>query len=474
MKRKVLKIGAMFMALILMISSETQYVFAKEREVKEDLAIGDIEINLTDNDIITVDKKLSVNELAVETDGDETVIYAPEEIQTLSMDDASTLYYGTVSGYLSQTGEYALYSVSLSAGDYLQARLTLPNNYEIDYDLVLYDSALAYIKASDYCTYLNETGTLEESIGYKATTDEQVYIGIFSILGGSDTEAYTLDFSITTNFSDNSEPNENANEAIALTLGTSGASVSNKLNSPIDNDWYVFTVLDSPAYDKIRLKITSNSTTNGCIFEIYTDQSSDEYYAMRLYAWGTGGEIDLPVGTYYLRVVSTNTFNDFNYGDIPTYNLSVTPVSRVDGVQITKFAGYNAAMVPYPEGTYWRIDEKDDEANYITIVGWAYYTDSFENKYRAANVEINAAIIDEQWEEYGLQDITTVYGSAVTGSDGFFSMRVLLNPALGGLTYPAPVSMHYYDKMRTTIVASNNSDAKDENFFYLLKYCIPR
>lgn len=51
---------------------------------------------------------------------------------------------------------------------------------------------------------------------------------------------------------------------------------------------------------------------------------------MELGGGGKGeGEVVLPVGTYYIRVVSTNTFNGFNIGEMPVYNLSVVPVSRV-------------------------------------------------------------------------------------------------------------------------------------------------
>ena len=99
--------------------------------------------------------------------------------------------------------------------------------------------------------------------------DEEVYICVYSVGGGSQTEAYTLDYSVTTDFSDSSEPDENAKEAKTLNIGGAGANVTGNLNSPIDNDWYSFTVLDSPQYDKIRLSIDSSSDANGCNIEIY-------------------------------------------------------------------------------------------------------------------------------------------------------------------------------------------------------------
>lgn len=139
--------------------------------------------------------------------------------------------------------------------------------------------------------------------------------------------------------SDTGEPNENVQEAAALTLGNSGASVSGMLNTAIDNDWYSFTVIDSPKYDKIRLGITSTSASNDCRIEIYKNLT-DDYFTMGLCGSGAGeGELDLPAGTYYVRVMSTSTFSDFNPADLPVYNLSVVPVSRVDEIEITVYEG---------------------------------------------------------------------------------------------------------------------------------------
>ena len=65
---------------------------------------------------------------------------------------------------------------------------------------------------------------------------ERLYETVGSFVGGSETEAYTLDFSLTSNYSilgDTGEPNENVQEAAVLTLGNSGANVSGILNTAI-------------------------------------------------------------------------------------------------------------------------------------------------------------------------------------------------------------------------------------------------
>ena len=468
-KLKRFKIYALFMALVLMTVSKTQYVFAAENEVQENLPKNDMELSILEDVEVTSGKSLTAEELDVTISGEEPTIYGSEEqISAISDDTSSTLYTATVSGCLAKSGDYALYAAELPAGSYLQARLTLPNNNQIDYDLVLYDSALSIIKASDYLTFLNQTGTLEESVGYKAISNEKVYIGIFSSNGGSDTEEYKLDFSIATNYSENNEPNENAKEAVALNLGKSGASVSGALNSAIDNDWYSFTVLDSLNYDKIRLDMDFVSKTNDYNIEIYRNLSTD-YYAMQLIAYGKGGQITLSAGTYFLRVVCTNTLNDFNAGDFPTYKLSVIPVTKVDKIKITKFSGYHGATVDYPQGTYYRIDENEYGPNQIMITGWAYYEDIAGNKYAAPNVKVDATITDLQWSAIDRPDMDTVYGSAITDQNGSFTMNIYLNPALGGLSHVAIVSTHYYDLLQVYLAVSDNTSVNYQDYFYLLK-----
>ena len=145
---------------------------------------------------------------------------------------------GTISNYLTQTNDYHLYSLNLTNGSYLQARLTCPSNANIDYDLLLFDSSLNLIKSSDYVTYITETTTIEESIGYIAGSNINLYLCVYSVNGGSSTDFYTLDFSISSNY-DTNESDENVNEAITASMGASGTTVTRTLSSPIDNDWYI-------------------------------------------------------------------------------------------------------------------------------------------------------------------------------------------------------------------------------------------
>ena len=176
---------------------------------------------------------------------------------------------------------------------------------------------------------------------------------------------------------------------------------------------------------------TSSSSTNGYKMEIYKNLR-DDYFTMGLVANGTGeGELDLPVGTYYVRVVSTNTFSDFNSGELLSYNLSVVPVSRVDGIKITKYQGPdgNDSGVPYPEGSSYLL--YNSQPNWINIVGMAYYTNDGGSITGAANVKLKITVVNASWMAHERADLATTYKIVVTEEDGFFHRTVEVNDAVG-------------------------------------------
>lgn len=103
-----------------------------------------------------------------------------------------------------------------------------------------------------------------------------------------------MTYTITTNHSDDTEPNENAKEADVLDLGSVGATVTQRLNSPIDNDWYKFTVEGGPAQEKIWFTVSSIAGTNGYKFELYRNLVAQNYYGMQFLGYGTNGQVELP------------------------------------------------------------------------------------------------------------------------------------------------------------------------------------
>lgn len=378
----------------------------------------------------------------------------------------SVVYYGTNSGYLSATNDYLLYPANLSAGDYLQVELDLPDVTGLDYDLLLFDASLTLIKSCDYVTYDNGDGTLEESIGYQATAEETVYVCVYSVGGGSTTKQYNLTYTITTNHNDATEPNENAKEADVLDLAGAGATVTQKLNSPIDNDWYMFTVVGGPAQEKIRLAVSSVTGTNGYEFELYRNLVTQDYYGMQFLGRGTGGEVELPAGTYYVRVVSTNTLNNFDATDIGSYSFSVKPVSRVDRIKITEIVSANGVKVEYDNGLLHRMDSAN--GNVVAVKGTAYYVvDGVE--YPAVNACILGTVYDEQWDLINRPDMAYEYSSAIVDEGGSYRIKFYLNSPLGGLSYNALISTHYYDLMDVTVCPEGNENLTAEAQFYYLK-----
>ena len=168
MKRRVSKLLALLAVLILTISIEPSSVLAKENVIEQVTTAEDMEINLADTDYVEVGEILTMEELAVEVRGNETALDINDEVQAVNAEDeteqTSITRYGSVSGYLLESGDFELYSLNLSADEYLQAKLTVPNNSSINYALALYDSELNVIKSSHYIPYLNGGKALEETI----------------------------------------------------------------------------------------------------------------------------------------------------------------------------------------------------------------------------------------------------------------------------------------------------------------------
>lgn len=106
----------------------------------------------------------------------------------------------------------------------------------------------------------------------------------------------------------------------------------------------------------------------------------------------------------------------------------------------------------------------DAESNWIDITGWAYYTDSMGNKYAAENIKLNGEVVNTSWEKLNRPDLATTYGTAVTRSNGFFTMRVYLNRSKGLRFYHGDS----YDYMRVEIESKYNPEDRATGFFYLI------
>lgn len=114
----------------------------EEIEIKsqEPVEVTDFE-NVQSTDKYRLSGKAEVDELKVEG-------------FPVTMSDGE-LMAGTVSDYLTEEGDYHLYGVDLSSGDYLQAQLDTPASADVDYDLYILDSDFEVLERSEYFTYLN-------------------------------------------------------------------------------------------------------------------------------------------------------------------------------------------------------------------------------------------------------------------------------------------------------------------------------
>lgn len=217
--------------------------------------------------------------------------------------------------YITEEGSAKLVQFSLSEGQIFNASLKCPDNANLDYDLVLAsvedDGSLTYMTESSLGTYFNTDTdtTVDEGISY---VHNQATIGNFAILvmattGSSSTNSFTLTVSIDTVGSyDNNEPNDSPFTATSMSSLTTAGS----LHVVNDQDWYVVS-MTSGLY---------NISAGDYEAEIYYATTGNKMVA----ATKAGNNYLLGNGTYYVRVFSDATQDDFTFGD---YTLQITDAS---------------------------------------------------------------------------------------------------------------------------------------------------
>lgn len=353
----------------------------------------------------------------------------------------STVVAGTVSDYLTATEDALIYNISLPANVYLQAQLTTPANANLDYDLYLLDAEGYILTGSDYYTKINGTnGTLPEALGYITSGDTATYyFYVVSSSGGSITEPFTLDYSIST-ACDNYEIDESVREALSFTFGTDGAYIdSRNLSSPIDNDWYVITIPESRVYNKLNITATTTSA-NTCSVEVYQNISSVGYQMQKV---GSGSNVSVSTGTYYVRVSNAKSMEEYDDLDIQPYTLSITPILTADNITITSLSGTEGVKyVTYPGyGNYFRTSKGT-----VTVTGYATATDTTTNTtYYAVNTPVTVMYYNPGWEDNNTPSNAYAYGYGTTDSTGRYTANVSLPNAMGNLMADSGVSYHYFD-----------------------------
>ncbi|EPR07704.1 hypothetical protein [Ruminiclostridium papyrosolvens] len=381
----------------------------------------------------------------------------------------STVVAGTVSGYLSATSDAELYSLNLQPGIYLQAQLTTPANPDLDYDLYLLDSQGNVLCGSEYFTQINGTsGTLPEALGYITSGDATAtyYLYVHSSNGGSVSEAFTLDYSVSS-ACDNYEIDEHVSQALAFTYGTGGAYVNARnLSSPIDNDWYVITIPSSRIYDKLQITATTPSA-NTCSVQVYRNAASSGF-AMQTVT-PNGNNFSVGTGTYYIRVSNAKTMEEYNDADIQNYTLTVTPILRADTITITDLNGTEGLnhVVTYPGyGTHFRTG-----TGTLTISGYATVKDPTTNvTYAVAGVGVTGMYYNPYWDRNNTPSCAVRTGTSVTDSSGRFNVSIGLPSGVGGEMYDSGVSYHYFDVCGVQAYMSDNTNVRDEETIFHLAY----
>lgn len=378
----------------------------------------------------------------------------------------SSVIAGTVSDYLVQEEDAKIYNINLPAGVYFQAQLNTPANASIDYDMYLLDSEGNILVGSDYYTMINgNNGTLPEAMGYITSGEiSTYYIYVFSSVGGSISEPFILDYSISDSC-DNFEIDESAREALPFTFGTDGAYINSRnLSSPVDNDWYVITVPEDRIYSKLRI-VANTESSNTCKVEVYQNVITNGYRMSRI---GSGNTVNVSTGTYYIRVSNALSMEQFDENDIQNYSLEITPVLTATGITIETLSGTEGEKyVTYSGyGRYFRTGTGN-----VRVTGYAIATDPSTNQnYYVANTPVTVMYYNPHWEDNNTSSLAYAYAFGTTDSDGRYQINISLPTAMGAIRVDTGVSYHYFDFCALYSYLTENANISTFRPFYHFSY----
>ncbi len=96
-----------------------------------DLFLNDSLIQIQDDSSALVQDQIDVLENETEEEIEAAIEDDILELEEEEDETEVTIFSGTITDYLSATNDYDIYSVPLSQGNYLQARLSVPGDYYI-------------------------------------------------------------------------------------------------------------------------------------------------------------------------------------------------------------------------------------------------------------------------------------------------------------------------------------------------------
>ncbi|MFS0838517.1 Ig-like domain-containing protein [Paenibacillus sp. 1P03SA] len=322
---------------------------------------------------------------------------------------------------------------------YLQ---TIPSA-SIDYDLHLfrYDPATSSLVEQETSSYGPQSN---EQISRIAPAG--IYFLAVSAYTGFDANTAYYFTVVESASYDTAEPDDNIWHAQQTTdsFTVSGRTIDNSL----DADWIKYTVTAAKSFH-IKLANSAPGTT----------------YQLQIFNQNLGsvGTVDqnkdvdgsLSPGTYYLRVVSLNSFN----ASVPyslTFGEFKAPAS-VDIVSIKSDPNVDAGQrINYGEGNKWRIQ------NYLTVTGLAKDASGAPAFNAPVTVYIQTKLNNKIYS-----------GTGTTSSNGTFSVTISgIQPAIGQNAFYGYASTHYYDIIPILFYSGGTQLSANDSSLYHFGYSI--
>ncbi|MGE6226271.1 Ig-like domain-containing protein [Paenibacillus chitinolyticus] len=322
---------------------------------------------------------------------------------------------------------------------YLQ---TIPSA-SIDYDLHLfrYDPATSSLVEQETSSYGPQSN---EQISRIAPAG--IYFLAVSAYTGFDANTSYYFTVVESPSYDAAEPDDNIWHAQQKTdsFTVSGRTIDNSL----DVDWIKYTVTAAKSFH-IKLANSAPGTT----------------YQLQIFNQNLGslGTVDqnkdvdasLTPGTYYLRVVSLNSFN----ATVP-YSLTFSEYKAPASVEIVSIKSEpnidSGERINYGRGDKWRIQ------NYMTVTGIARDASGAPAYNASVSVFIEA-----------LRNNQLYSGTAVTDSNGRFTLTINgIQAASGRYAYSGYVSTHYYDIIPMWVYSGGTQLNANDNSLYHFAYSI--
>lgn len=187
---------------------------------------------------------------------------------------------------------------------------------------------------------------------------------------------------------------------------------------------------------------------------------------------GSGNNVAVSTGTYYIRVSNAKTMEQFDDLDIQNYTLTISPVLSANSITITDLKGTEGLnkVVNYPGyGKHFRTSGSGT----LTVYGVATVTDSSTNTtYAVAGQQINGLYYSPAWDDNNTAGNATRTGTGVTNSQGEFEINISLPSAIGVNMYDVGTSYHYFDICGVQASLNDNSSVSDSEVIFHLAYTV--